>query len=156
MIPNPVQVTVEFWRLVRFGFIGTMAAVAYAAVTSILIEASFTNAVAAAIIGYVVAIAISYFGHLHFSFRVKPDHQTFFWRFTVAAAISFPLTVLITYVVADILGESYRLSIAAVMVMIPTINYFCNRFWVFLPGLNRSEDNARLPSGVGRRSTDPP
>ena len=156
MILSATWAVIELGRLARFGLTGIVATLTYGGVSSAFVETGLTRPVAAAVIGYLASVMVSYFGHLHFSFRVKPDHQTFFWRFSVAAAISFPLTVLITYVVTDILGESYRLSIAAVMVMIPTINYFCNRFWVFLPGLNKNENNGRLSSGVARRPTDSP
>ena len=151
MMPNGTQVATEFGRLVRFGVTGTVAALAYAELTFVLVETGLARPVAATIFGYFVAATISYLGHMYFSFRVEPDHRTFFWRFVAMAAIIFAMTILVTYLVTDILGGSYRISIAAVTVLIPTTNYICNRFWVFQPGVKVGRDTIHSHSGIARR-----
>jgi putative flippase GtrA len=145
----------EFGRLVRFGITGVMATVVYAAVTIILVERCGVRAIAAAIIGYLAASGVSYFGHLHFSFSVEPDHRTYFWRFLIASSLSFVLNVAITWIVTGVLGYSERISVIIASILIPTTNYLCNRFWVFLPGLRLVEADAVSRSAVVKNTSDP-
>jgi len=50
--------------------------------------------------------------------------------------------VIVTWLIADVLGLSPRIAIAVVTVLIPITNYLANRFWVFLPGLRRAAANS--------------
>jgi putative flippase GtrA len=143
--------TIELGRLVRYGLTGTLAALAYAGVTTLLIESGLARPIAATIFGYFTAATISYLGHLYFSFRVQPDHQTFLWRFGVTVAMTFAVTTLTTYVITGYLSGSYGFSIAAVAALIPMMNYLCNRFWVFLPALRAQPDCMRSHSDSATR-----
>ena len=138
MIQNVSRAVVEFRRLVRFGLTGVVATLTYAGVSFLLVEAGLTGAVTAAVVAYLASATVSYFGHLHFSFRVEPDHRKFLWRFAVTSAITFPMTIIVTYMITKVLGDSYRLAVAIVMILIPTTNYLCNRFWVFLPASTKN------------------
>jgi len=138
-------VAIEFGRLFRFGLTGTVATLAYAGSTIALVRYDLLGPVSATIVGYLVGAIISYLGHLHFSFRVEPDHRTFVWRFVVTAAITFPVTIIVTYLVADLLHWPYQIAIAIVTVLNPAIGYLCFRFWVFFPGLNGRPHRMQSP-----------
>jgi len=132
---GPHEWLVEIGRLIRFGIVGTLSAMVYALLTFAVDSSGLTNAVFGTIVGHVAASFVSYFGHLHFSFAVDPDHRTFSWRFFIVAAAMFILNITITWLFTSILGLSYVVAIATVTVLIPVVNYFCNRYWVFMPGL---------------------
>jgi putative flippase GtrA len=129
------QLTIEVGRIIRFGIVGVGAALVYAAVTALAVESGVASPVVASVAGHLVAGLISYFGHLHFSFAVNPDHQVFAWRFVVIALITIAMNVGVTFLLTTVLGMSYRVAVLVVMVLIPLTNYLCNRFWVFHPGL---------------------
>jgi putative flippase GtrA len=131
-----IRIALEGGRLFRFGLTGMLATLAYAGSTIALVESELLGSVAAAIVGYLAGAAVSYFGHLHFSFRVQPDHKKFVWRFVVTAALTFCVTALTTYLTTDILHWPYQISIAAVVLLNPAIGYLCFRLWVFFPGLH--------------------
>ena len=132
---GPHEWLVEIGRLIRFGIVGTLAAMVYALLTFAVDSSGLTNAVFGTIVGHVAASFVSYFGHLHFSFAVDPDHRTFLWRFFIVAAAMFIMNITITWLFTSILGFSYVLAIATVTILIPVVNYFCNRYWVFVPSL---------------------
>lgn len=113
---------------------GIAATLVYAIVSAVGNEAFAITPVFASIIGQVASAGVSYFGHSLFSFRVKTNHQAYLLRFLIIAAIMFALNSAVTWLIADVLKLSPRIAIATVAVLIPIVNYVCNRFWVFTPG----------------------
>jgi putative flippase GtrA len=148
-------VLIEIGRLVRFGFTGLVVTFVYAAVTIVLVEAGGVGAIAASIAGYLAAGGVSYLGHLYFSFSVRPDHRAYVWRFLIAATLSFVLTIVITWIVTQVLGFSARVSVPVVSILLPATSYVCNRFWVFLPGLKTAETNSVSYPPVATTTSDP-
>jgi putative flippase GtrA len=115
--------------------VGIAATLVYAVVSAVGNETFAIMQVLASIIGQVASADVSYFGHFLFSFRVKANHQAYLCRFLIIAAITFALNSAVTWLIADVLKLSPRIAIATVTVLIPIVNYVCNRFWVFMPGL---------------------
>lgn len=141
-LPSFTAVAVEAFRFARFSMVGIAAAICYAIVTFLLVKGGISEAVAASVIGHLCAGVISYLGHLHFSFALRGErHRTFLWRFIIIAILAFALNILLTWLLTVVMGASYLISIAAVMILIPLLNYVCNRFWVFRPGIRRLSGN---------------
>jgi putative flippase GtrA len=116
----------------------------YAAATFIAIDRLRIDPVPASILGQGISAAVSYFGHLWFSFQVKTNHRTFLWRFLVIAAVTFGLNAAVTYLFTHVFGISNRVTIMVVTILIPLVNYLCNRLWVFRPGLRTSLNHRGL------------
>jgi putative flippase GtrA len=129
------SLSVEVGRIFRFGVVGICATMVYILASIIANEISRIPPVPASILAQVAAIGVSYFGHSAYSFQVKADHRAFLWRFLVIAGLNFVVATAVTWLIADIAKFSPRVGIAAVAILIPIINYICNRFWVFMPGL---------------------
>jgi putative flippase GtrA len=125
----------EFGRLMRFGVVGVAATLVYAGATLLAVEVFGFSPVPASIFGQLVAMGVSYAGHSRFSFGVRTDHRAFGWRFLLIAVLTFTLNAVVTWLLTDVLRMSHRISVAIVTVLIPLVNYFCNRFWVFNAGL---------------------
>lgn len=142
--------SVEFSRIARFGVVGVLATLVYMTVTFIAVELFGLAAVAASIIGQCTSTLVSYLGHAFYSFGVETDHRTYLWRFLAVAAITFALNGLVTYLLTDVVGVSYRVSIICVSVLIPLTNYICNRFWVFRSGLEAAPSQVSNPSAESR------
>jgi putative flippase GtrA len=134
-IPHLRSLLVEFGRMVRFGVVGACATLVYVAVAGPANEAFGILPVVASLLGVTASLGVSYFGHLFFSFRVEPNHGEFLWRFVLIAALSFGLSGGATWLVANVMELSPRFAIATVIVVIPIVNYVCNRCWVFKPGI---------------------
>ena len=132
------NIRIELGRLVRFGIVGVLASVMYAGVASFIVEFGIGNPVMATIAGQLCAALVSYFGHQRFSFVVASTHSIFAWRFMLIFVLTFVMNVGITWLLTANFGISPRVTIAVVTVLIPITNFFCNRFWVFRPGLMRS------------------
>jgi putative flippase GtrA len=129
------SLTTESARLARFGLVGVLATLVYAAATFVAVEFLVLAAVSASILGQLTSTAVSYFGHLFYSFGVESDHRTYLWRFLVVGVVTFALNGLVTHLLTDVLGINYRVSIVVVAILIPLTNYACNRYWVFRSGI---------------------
>jgi putative flippase GtrA len=136
-IPELRVLLVELGRAVRFGVVGLCAMLVYVAVAGPANEVFGILPVFASLLGVTASTGVSYFGHLFFSFRVEPNHRDFLWRFLLIAALGFSLSAGITWFIANVMQLSARLAIVTVIILIPLVNYVCNRFWVFMPGLPR-------------------
>jgi putative flippase GtrA len=147
------HILVEVGRVLRFGVVGIAATLVYIAAAMFADEWLGFTAVAGAIVGQAASTAVSYFGHLHYSFRVKSDHRVFLWRFVLIALLALALNIGVSWALTDVFGISHRIAIAVLAVLIPITNYLCNRFWVFLPGsrqtTNEVESIGHSPRGTG-------
>jgi putative flippase GtrA len=125
------RVVGEAARVVRFGVVGALATSVYFLASVAMVEVVSLPPVAASTIGQICSAIVSYFGHAIYSFRVRRDHSRHGTRFLIIAAATFGLNVVVTWFLTDILRLQYWIAFAVVVVMIPTVNYFANRFWVF-------------------------
>src|SRR4029079_3039161 len=100
----------EILRIVRFGMVGVMAALIYAAVAAVCYHVVH-DMITATIVGQVIATVVSYFGHLYFSFSFQPQHRIFLLRFVPIVSITFGINIVITWFLSSFLGVPYQLAI---------------------------------------------
>jgi putative flippase GtrA len=141
--PGAKELRIEIARIARFGIVGILAAIVYAVVTALIVQTGLGLPLVATVIGHLVAGTVSYLGHLYFSFAVVPDHRTFLYRFVLITAAALALNVGVTWLLTQRLGMSYWIAIGAVTVLIPAMNYLCNRLWVFQPGIKMASRDDR-------------
>jgi putative flippase GtrA len=139
---------IEVGRIVRFRMVGIAATFVYIAAAMVADEWLRLTRVLSAIIGQAASTAISNFGHLHYSFKVKSEHRVFLWRFVLISIVVLSLNVGVSWLVTNALGASHRLAIFVVAVLIPTTNYLCNRFWIFVPGRRQTPETVQTLIGT--------
>jgi putative flippase GtrA len=148
MIARESRILVESGRISHFGVVGIAATLVYIAATMFADEDLALAPIIGAIIGQAASTAVSYFGHLLYSFRVKSDHRVFFGRFVLISLLVLSLNVGVSWALTDFLGASHRMAILVVAILILIMNYLSNRFWVFLPGFRKA---VSLVSATGER-----
>lgn len=131
------RVSVEFARLVRFGIVGIIVTAVYFSTSVAMVEAVGLPPVAASVIGQIFAVGVSYFGHAEISFRVEHNHRRHAWRFLVTAAATLCLNIFVTWFLTDMMRLPYLIAFCVIVVLIPAINFTCNRFWVFKGGIDK-------------------
>jgi len=125
----------EFWRLARFSAVGTIATVVHIVVAVIVVAAAGANPTVGAMIGFVAAFMVSYFGHFRFTFAAFGRYRDYLLKFAVSSLASFLLSTAAVWVATAILGIDYKPAMFALAIIVPVCNYLVNRFWVFLqPG----------------------
>jgi putative flippase GtrA len=136
----------ESGRLLRFGLTGIFATGVYVLVSLVAIEVFGCSAVAGSVLGFTASVGISFYGHTLYSFKVNIDHGRALHRFVILAIASFALSTGLMWLLADVMAMPHRMSIAAIVVVIPLTNYLFSRFWVFRSGLARSTSLATSSS----------
>jgi putative flippase GtrA len=124
----------EFFRVARYSLVGVLSAFVYAAVSAACLLK--TNIMMATIIGQVASTVVSYLGHLHFSFAVRPQHRVFLSRFLFVVGATFLVNIAVTWLFSSAVPIPHQFSILLVTILIPPMSYLASRFWVFLPGLS--------------------
>jgi putative flippase GtrA len=120
-----------FARLVRFGIVGLLAALVYAAVTALLVSRYGVAPLTASLAGYAAALPFSFLGHRGFSFRSEGRAASEAPRFLVGQAINLTVTVLAMRGATAALHVSYLWGVAATIVLAPLANFLLMHFWVF-------------------------
>ena len=143
---------VEGGRLIRYGITGGLTACLYFGTVATAITVFGVAPVAASVLGQVVTIVAAYYGHAVFSFQVKPD-RSYFARFVFITVTGIVLNIAIVWLLSMWLSVPYAVSIALVAMLVPLYSYLCNRFWVFLPGLDG--DFAEDGSGLAGAAKSP-
>jgi putative flippase GtrA len=133
----------ELWRLARFFAVGTIATIVHIGVAMIVVAAAGANPTVGAMIGFVAAFMVSYFGHFRFSFAASGRYRDYLLKFAVSSLASFLLSTAAVWVATAILGIDYKPALIALAIIVPVCNYLVNRFWVFLQ-----------PRGVSSRSLE--
>ena len=133
----------ELSRLARFSAVGAIATVVHISVAMIVVAAAGANPTVGAMIGFVAAFMVSYFGHFRFSFAASGRYRDYLLKFAVSSLASFLLSTAAVWVATAILGIDYKPALIALAIIVPVCNYLVNRFWVFLQ-----------PRGVSSRSLE--
>jgi len=131
----------EFLRLARFSAVGTIATVTHIVVAMIVVATAGENPTVGAMIGFVAAFMVSYFGHFRFTFAASGRYRDYLLKFAVSSLASFLLSTAAVWVATAVLGIDYKPALIALGIIVPLCNYLMNRFWVFL-----------RPRGVSSRS----
>jgi putative flippase GtrA len=126
---------VELGRLIRYGITGGLTASLYFGAVGAAVEIFDIAPVPASVLGQVVTIVAAYYGHALFSFRVKPD-RLYFLRFVFITLTAILLNIAVVWGLSVLLAVPYAFVIVLVAILVPLYSYLCNRFWVFLPGLD--------------------
>jgi putative flippase GtrA len=128
----------EIWRLARFSAVGALATVVHIGVAMVAVAAAGANPTVGAMIGFVAAFLVSYFGHFRFTFAVSGRYRDYLLKFAVSSLASFFLSTGAVWVATAILGIDYKPALIALALIVPVCNYLVNRFWVFLQPVNGS------------------
>lgn len=122
----------EFWRLARFFAVGTIATIVHIGVAMVVVAAAGANPTVGAMIGFVAAFMVSYFGHFQFSFAASGRYRDYLLKFAISSLASFLLSTAAVWVATAILGIGYKPALITLAIIVPICNYLVNRFWVFL------------------------
>jgi putative flippase GtrA len=119
-------------QLLRFVLVGVAATCTHYVVA--LISASAFNLYAANLLGYATAVAISYFGHQRYSFRLAPgavSHRAQLPRFVLVSLSGLALSYLILALMKSLVGAPDWLSLAAAVGLVAVYTFLANKYCVF-------------------------
>jgi putative flippase GtrA len=124
---------IEFVKQVlRFGIVGTTAAVVNLAIVIGLVEFKLLSPLGANIIAFAIAFQVSYFGHRLWTFsRTTNTHKTAIPRLLVISVSSFIANEGFFYVFLTVFQLPYILALFLTLTVLPVISFIFNKWWVF-------------------------
>jgi putative flippase GtrA len=117
----------------RFAIVGAVATAVHIGAATVFLHSIAHNPLVANLAAFLIAVAVSFLGHYHWSFASRLSKTHAFLRFFAVALIGFAANsallkalLLLNFSIADV-----SISIAALIV--PIISFTLSRIWAFAP-----------------------
>jgi putative flippase GtrA len=118
-------------QLVRFGLVGGLATLVHVLAALSAQSLFHLSAQAANLVGFCVAVLVSYLGHLRFTFDVSDRSGAQFLRFVAMSGLSLMTSSATVWLIATRMGLGFGVAMAAVTIVVPAASFMVMRFWVF-------------------------
>lgn len=118
-------------QMMRFIAIGAMSTLIHVVVAMLLKAQLGLAPLLANLGGFLAAVAFSYFGHARITFKRSARNKEQFARFMVSAVSSLVVSTSLVWLITDKIGSDFGLSMLAVAVVVPAINFLIMKIWVF-------------------------
>ena len=133
MLGRSMQSSPDRLRIARFIGVGCVAAAVHWSVVVGLVSALHWRPLAANVIGWIIAFAVSFCGHHLLTFRGHGVH----WplaagRFFLVSAAGFAINECAYAALLGWTGLRYDLLLAAVLAAVAVLTYLLGRHWAFL------------------------
>ena len=89
------------------------------------------GSIAAAIVGYLASLAISYFGNSWLTFRRPPLHGPQFARFMAISLAGLAVNLAVVFVGTKVLRWPFRVAEVPVVILVPAATFVMAKFWAF-------------------------
>jgi putative flippase GtrA len=118
-------------RLIRFGLSGVATTLFYFALTNVLVLALHVQPVTASVCAYILSIGVSYLLQSRFTFQVRGDSFDQVAKFVVTSIAGLIVSWCVMAWSTDLMAWPYFVGAAMVCFLIPVVNFFVFRGWVF-------------------------
>jgi putative flippase GtrA len=121
-------------QLGRFGVVGALATLTHALTFAAAIEVAHARPLLANLLGFALALCVSFLGHFHWTFRAeaggrRADVPSMFLRFALVALVGLLLNSLVVVVVVEQAGFDYRIAMLLMVTVVPLcLFWLCKRF----------------------------
>jgi putative flippase GtrA len=115
----------------RYAVVGVIGTIAHFATTIALVEAASANPVVASVIGFLVALAISFMLSRRWVFASAAPVARTFPRYVFVSVAGLILNAAIMHLTVDVARVSYLWGLCMVVLIVPVFNFTLNRTWTF-------------------------
>lgn len=119
-------------QLVKFGIIGSMAALTNLLVVFLLVQLTSLHPLVSNVIAFLVAFNVSFWGHRHQTFKHTPRrNRESMPRFFIISAAGFVLNEGLYYLFLHHTQLQYMLSLLIVIFIVACFTFTLGKFWAF-------------------------
>ncbi len=118
-------------ELMRFGVVGGLATLTHFLVASALFSWTPVGIFAANLAGFLVAVAVSFFGHRNLTFRVTEAGSEAAARFFGVAVAGFLANTAVLAAATYVVGRETLWSLALAVVVAAGFVYLASKLWAF-------------------------
>lgn len=123
----------ELIRIAKFGIVGVTATFVHGFILWCGVEFAALPASISTVIGFMIGFFVSYFGHYYITFASKEPHKKSLPAYLVTAGIGAGINFVTFFLITDLLGQSYWLAFALVLVLVPPLTFTLSRVFAFKP-----------------------
>ena len=120
-----------FSQFIRFGLVGVVATFAHVGTLAFLVELFNFPPIPASILGFVLAVVVSYILNHRFTFKTQGNHSVYFPRYLLVCIVGLSLNTGIMYLTVQVLEWWYLAGQLCALSVVPVSNFTLNRFWAF-------------------------
>jgi putative flippase GtrA len=119
-------------QVMRFGFIGVMAAIVNFLAVVLLVSSTHLNPLWANVVAFLIAFQVSFLGHKGFTFQ-KHDgkHLNAMTKFFIVAGVSFALNEGLFALFLKEFHLYYMFALLLVLVIVPPFTFAFSKLWAF-------------------------
>lgn len=121
----------EAGRITRFGVVGLATTGLHMLIALGLVTGLGWPVQRANLVAFACALAFSFLGHHHWSFRSQAGYGRTGPRFLLVALAGYAASVALIAVLTPLLGGNRQLVVVIGSLAIPAVSYLANRFFVF-------------------------
>ena len=119
-------------QIIRFGLVGSSAALVNFSIVVALVETGLFTPLAANIFAFFIAFHVSYFGHRYWTFhRSSQPHKSAMPRLLLLSITNFIINEGIFYVFLNTFKLPYPIALFFTLAVLPVITFTINKLWVF-------------------------
>lgn len=131
MVPDIKPLKPLGGQFARFAVVGGTATLTHVALAMLCYEILDLRPLWANFFAFCGAVLVSYLGNHRWTFAMRGEHLSRFPRFVVIALTGLALNQSIVYATVEVMGWDYRVALACVITIVPTLSFLLNRGWVF-------------------------
>ena len=124
-------------RIIRFGAAGLVATLFYLLLANAFVAWIGMSPQWGSVSAYLASLTVSYLLQSRFTFGVKQDSVGQMTRFAVTSIAGLGLSWVVIHLIVTRLSWPYVVATVLICILIPVVNYFAFKGWVFAAGLRR-------------------
>ena len=114
-----------------FAVVGVAATLTHVAAALTARELAGLAPLQANLVGYLMAVGVSYLGNARLTFRRRALHGPQFMRFIVVSLLGLGVTQGLTWLLVQQLGWPFWAGLCVVAVVVPALSFGLSRIWAF-------------------------
>jgi putative flippase GtrA len=114
-----------------FAVVGVAATLTHVAAALTARELAGLEPLQANLVGYLMAVGVSYLGNARLTFRRRALHGPQFMRFIVVSLLGLGVTQGLTWLLVQQLGWPFWAGLGVVAVVVPALSFGLSRVWAF-------------------------
>lgn len=130
-----LNISARFKRILRFGAAGVATTLFYFIVVNFFLLLTNVVPTLASTLAYILSLGMSYFLQSRFTFGVWIDTRWQVLKFLLTALFGLSVSYISMLVVTKLLHWPPYVGSAIICVLIPAVNYFVFRSWIFVQPL---------------------
>jgi putative flippase GtrA len=124
-------------QIIRFGLVGGTGTMVHVTSAYFAYHTLAISGLSANILGFFIALCLTYVGHAYWTFGVDDKHPQRVLRFAISSLACLGFSSAIIELVYSSWGYDYSVALLAIVIAVPPVSFLLARFWTFYAEIKR-------------------